>query len=71
MKQYKNDPHPLTVKYPCPCAKCGAKLIRGSFAYYWPSSRKLFCPTCGEADFNFFLSSVADEEVYQGTGNPY
>jgi ribosomal protein S27E len=39
--------------------------------YYWPSSVEVFCSSCGEVPFRQFLSSVVDEEVYAGSGNPY
>ncbi len=66
-----NDPRPLTLRFATQCNKCGTRLGRGVIAYYWPSDRKVLCLSCGEDDFTQFLSSVADEEVYNGTGNSY
>ena len=66
-----NDPRPIKIRFSGQCRKCGVQLKPGVQAYYWPSDRKLLCLSCGEEDFKNFLSSVADEEVYNGTGNPY
>jgi len=30
----------------------------------------VFCTSCGDAPYRQFLSSAADEDVYNGTGNP-
>jgi len=65
MIRYKNDPYPLKVKFNCNCATCGCKLPKGTNAYYWPSSRKVYCLSCGDKDYREFLSSAADEEWYQ------
>ena len=71
MKRQNNDPSRLTVRYTGRCSKCGKKLPKGSQAYYWPKGSNLLCEECGAEDFLSFLSSVADEEVYNGIGNPY
>jgi predicted RNA-binding Zn-ribbon protein involved in translation (DUF1610 family) len=71
MQRYKNDPWPLKTKFPSTCAKCGRSLPKGSEAYYWPSSRKVFCPSCGEADYRQFLESAQDEEFYQNQYGHY
>lgn len=69
---YRNlDPRKITVKYTGNCAKCGTRLNVGQPAYYWPADRKIFCIYCGESDYKSFLSSVADEAVYNGAGNPF
>lgn len=70
MKRYINDPRQITVKYTGCCAECGSMLKRGSIAIYWPSDGKLYCSFCGEAEYNQFLSSAMDEEVYHSAGNP-
>lgn len=64
MSRYKNDPYPLTVKYAGECATCGCRLPRGVNAYYWPSSRKVYCLSCGEVDYRSFLESAQDEDLY-------
>lgn len=64
MKHYKNDPRQLTVKFPGTCASCGARLPKGVNAYYYPTSKRLYCLACGEADFRLFLQAAADEEWY-------
>jgi hypothetical protein len=66
-----NDPRPLTIRFRITCAKCGKTLKPNDQAYYWPSSRKIFCLDCGNDDFKAFLSSVCDEKVYNGSGNPF
>ena len=71
MSYYSNDPRLITAKFSSTCSKCKTKIQKGTSVYYWPSSREAFCPTCGDAPYRKFLSSVADEEVYAGTGNPY
>ncbi|MGE0021031.1 MAG: hypothetical protein AB7S72_15265 [Draconibacterium sp.] len=65
------DPYPLKVRFNCKCSKCGTHLGRGVNAYYWPATHTVTCLDCGHDDFQAFLSSVADEGVYNGTGNPY
>jgi RNase P subunit RPR2 len=70
-KIVNNDPRPIKIRFTTQCKKCGVKLTPGVQAYYWPSDRKLLCLNCGEEDFKQFLSSIADEDVFNGTGNPY
>ena len=71
MKKYVNDPRPITVRYQSTCAECSITLKKGKEAYYWPSDGKLYCLSCGESEYRQFLSSAADEEVYNCIGNPY
>lgn len=65
------DPFPLKVRYKCKCAKCNAVLMTGVDAFYYPATRQMFCISCGIDEYNQFLSSVFDESVYAGTGNPF
>lgn len=69
--RYKDDPRQIAVRYPSCCAKCQTQLPKGTIAYYWPGTKTLLCPGCGEPEYRSFLSSAADEEVYAGNGNPY
>ena len=62
MKRYKNDPYPVTVRFNSRCSTCGCELRKGVSAYYWPSSRKVYCPSCGEQYYRRFLESAQDEE---------
>lgn len=71
MNYYSNDPREIKTKFPSSCATCGCKLPKGVNVYYWPSSRKIYCLACGDEDYRQFLSLAADEEVMNGTGNPY
>ncbi len=62
-KQYRNDPHWITVRYAGKCSKCAAIIAKGSEAYYYPSTKTLLGKACGcagqaEADFE---SHVFDE----------
>lgn len=68
---YKNDPRMLTAKFTSVCSKCGCSIKKGTDIYYWPSDRKVFCLNCGEAPYQQFQSSAADEDVYAEIGNPY
>ncbi len=65
--RFKNDPSQLTVRWSCNCATCGKKLAKGAQAYYWPSSKKMYCLPCGESDFRQFEASAQDEEIYNST----
>ena len=70
-KIHNNDPRPLRIRYKTTCKKCGKRLPVNEIAYYWPSSVTILCTVCGEPEFRQFLSSVCDENVFNGTGNPY
>jgi len=71
MASYKNDPRRITAKFKSNCSKCGAKIKEGETIYYWPNGRHVMCSTCGEPEYRQFLSMAADEDVYNGCGNPY
>lgn len=64
MTRYKNDPYPLTLKYAGSCAACGCSLGKGSRAYYWPSSREIYCIPCGDQDYRRFLECAQDEDFF-------
>lgn len=70
-KHYSKDPYKLNLKYGSNCAKCNVYVFKGQPAYYWPSTRSVFCPACGEPEYRQFRSAAADEDVYNGSGNPY
>lgn len=61
----------IQVRFATQCKACNKKLPVGEVAYYWPATRTLMCTDCGEIDFQNFLVSKCDEEVYNGVGNPY
>jgi hypothetical protein len=71
MTRYSKDPRQIGAKFSSNCSKCKTRIRKGDTIYYWPSSGEVFCTSCGDAPFRQFLSSVADEEVYAGSGNPY
>jgi len=50
---------------------CNTTIKKGTPAYFRPSDGRLYCKPCGESDYMQFLSAANDEEVYQGTGNPF
>jgi hypothetical protein len=69
MSGYSNDPRQITARFASSCSKCSAKIKKGAEIYYWPSSREVFCIKCGDQPYREFLSSAADEDFYNGTGN--
>ena len=71
MTRYSKDPRQISAKFSSNCCKCKTRIPKGTTIYYWPASSEVFCSSCGDAPFRGFLSSVADEEVYAGSGNPY
>jgi len=72
MTCYTNDPRQITAKFSSTCSKCKTKIKKGATIYYWPSSYEVFCTNCGDTPYRQFLSSAAaDEDVYNGTENPY
>lgn len=71
MTRYSNDPRQISAKFSSSCSKCKTKIKKGTTINYWPSSHEVFCTNCGDESYRQFLSSVADEEVYSGNGNPY
>ncbi len=71
MSKYANDPREIKAKFASKCSKCKTEIPKGINCYYWPSSRQVFCLSCGDHDYRQFQSSACDEEVYAGTGNPY
>ena len=71
MTCYTNDPRQITAKFSSTCSKCKTKIKKGDTIYYWPSSREVFCTSYGEVPYRQFLSSAADEDVDNGTENPY
>jgi len=71
MTRYSKDPRQISAKFSSNCCKCKTRIPKGATIYYWPSSGEVFCSSCGDSPFRQFLSSVADEEVYAGSGNPY
>ena len=62
MNSYKNDPREIKTRFHSSCTKCAKPLPKGTNAYYWPSSRKVFCLSCGDEDYREFLSHAWDED---------
>ena len=70
MSRYRGDPRWITARFSSVCG-CGKRINKGEDILYWPSSRTAQCKTCGEPEWQDFLSAAADEDVYNGFGNPY
>lgn len=68
--RYKKDPRWIAAKFSSLC-KCGNQIQKGEEILYWPSVHRAQCKTCGEPEWQRFLSEAADEDVYNGCGNPY
>ncbi len=64
--KYRNDPRWITVKYGKRCAGCGAQIVKGDSAFYYPKEKALYCATaaCGEKEANNFEAAAMDEHVY-------
>ena len=60
--KYKNDPRKIIARFG-KCAKCG-KNVKGKEVYYVPAEKSVYCLECGQADYEFFLQSKQDEELY-------
>lgn len=71
MKKYKGDPKKITVRFNSSCCNCNANIKKGDTAYYWPNGKLIYCLVCGEPEFRQFVSMAADEDAYNGFGNPY
>jgi hypothetical protein len=44
---------------------------KGITGYYWPATQTVLCAVCGEPEYQEFLSMAADEDFFNGIGNPY
>ena len=66
-KSYRSDPRWIRAKYPAVCASCKGDIHRGENAYYYPSSRSLYCAKddCGGQLHRDFEATAFDEAVYQ------
>lgn len=61
----KNDPRIITAKFNSKCSKCGKPIKKGDYIYYWPLEKQAVCD-CGKTDYENFILSVQDEELYNG-----
>jgi len=71
MKKYKGDPRRITARFNSSCSKCSKKIQKGETVYYWANGKTVMCATCGEPEYQRFLSMAADEDAYNGFSNPY
>ena len=66
-KHYRGDPHWIAAKYPGVCGRCGGRIERGEAAFYYPSTRAMYCgdrDECGPAAERDFVSCAQDEYNY-------
>lgn len=66
MKRYAGDPYWLQARRPCACASCGAPIEPGARAFYYPSTKGLYCTgpeQCGETAARDFAAMAADEAM--------
>ena len=66
-KSYRSDPRWIRVKYAAFCVSCKGDIHRGDSAYYYPTSRSLYCggDSCGGERHRDFKALSFDEDVYQ------
>ena len=66
-KSYRQDPRWIRIRYPAVCASCKGDIHRGDNAYYYPTSRSLYCAgdTCGGQRHRDFEARSFDEAAYQ------
>jgi hypothetical protein len=69
MKHYSRDPRWIVARFGY-CKNCGVG-IAGKDALYYPATRSIFCEKCGAPQWENFLSEAHDEDVMNGSGNPY
>ncbi len=61
---YSNDPRWIKAKFNSACNTCQKSIKKGEELLYYPIGKKVFCDTCGEKEYNFFISSAQDEFEY-------
>lgn len=66
MTRYKGDPRAITARFSSTCKKCGKVIRKGETLYYWPNTKDAFCKTCGEPEYDRFVSAAVDEDLYNG-----
>jgi|TARA_Y100000310_G_scaffold315824_1_gene366851 hypothetical protein len=66
MSRYQNrDPYWLTAKFNSNCAKCETTIRKGQRAFYYPSSRTIYCEAddCGAHASRDFAACMFDETL--------
>ncbi len=58
------NPRWLTVRYAGTCAKCNAPVPKGSDAFYYPSTRSVYCPEHSEEASADYSTMTQYEEGY-------
>lgn len=65
MARYSNDPRWVEARFPGKCARCGASIAKGARAFFYPSSRSLYCAgDCGDEASADFEAAAFDEGNY-------
>ena len=66
MRAYPRDPYWLTAKFTSSCANCSASIRKGARAFYYPSSRTIYCDSddCGQHASRDFASAMFDETAF-------
>lgn len=65
--RYNRDPRRIKVRYAGHCAGCGAPLPKGADAFYYPSTKSLYCEkqSCGGKASAEFQAAAEDEAFMQ------
>jgi hypothetical protein len=67
-RRFKCDPKWIIARYPAKCAKsgCGAPIIPGERAFYYPEDRSLYGYRCGHGEeaARDFAAHRIDEDGY-------
>ncbi len=61
---YSGDPRWITARFTSSCKGCGAKVEKGTSAYYYPNTRTIYGKACGCGDDNakdFSAASFDDD----------
>lgn len=66
MIRYKGDPCKIVARFNSTCQQCGKQIKKGESFYYWPNGKQAYCEKCGESEYNRFIESAMDEEIYNG-----
>jgi hypothetical protein len=65
-RRITRDPHWLNLFYPGTCRRCGATIPVHGRAWYYPSTKAVYCEKdeCGGQESRDFSAAVADERAY-------
>lgn len=68
MSYVSGDPYWLKAKFKCKCCRCNKEVKKGEEVFYFPKGKAVYCnsDSCGVKENNVFMSSVHDEDFYNG-----